>query len=91
MKSKASICGLYFGLFLLFFGAVTAYGQRDEKHFRNISVDKGLSQSTVFSITQDTLGFIWMATKDGLNRYDGKRFVIYRPARCLLPNYFSNK
>ncbi len=93
MKSKTSIWSLYFGLFLLLFGAVKAYGQRDEKHFRNISVDKGLSQSTVFSITQDTLGFIWMATKDGLNRYDGKRFVVYRPvstnSKSIVSSYIS--
>ncbi|WP_240916358.1 hypothetical protein [Pedobacter sp. HDW13] len=53
--------------------------QEGNKYFRNISVEKGLSQSTVFSIKQDSLGFIWMATQDGLNRYDSKGFKVYRP------------
>jgi len=58
-----------------------AEAQITDRHFRNISVSKGLSQSTVFSIKQDTLGFIWMGTQDGLNRYDSKGFKIYRPVK----------
>ncbi|RAV29026.1 hybrid sensor histidine kinase/response regulator [Sinomicrobium soli] len=57
--------------------------QRDSlemRYFRSISVDDGLSQSTVFSIVQGALGFIWMGTQDGLNRYDGRSFTTYRPA-----------
>ena len=38
----------------------------------------GLSQNNVFGITQDKEGFIWIATEDGLNRYDGENFVHYR-------------
>ena len=57
------------------------FAQQEDKHFRMISVDKGLSQSTVFTIRQDTLGFMWMGTQDGLNRYDGKSFTVYRPEK----------
>ncbi|RKE57128.1 two-component regulator propeller domain-containing protein [Sphingobacterium detergens] len=57
------------------------YAQSSSKSFINISVDKGLSQSTVFSIAQDVLGFIWVGTQDGLNRYDGKTFRIYKPLK----------
>jgi signal transduction histidine kinase/ligand-binding sensor domain-containing protein/DNA-binding response OmpR family regulator len=64
---------------LVFIGG-NAHAQLQERYFRNISVDKGLSQSTVFAIKQDSLGFIWMATQDGLNRYDSKGFRVYRPA-----------
>lgn len=56
-----------------------AFAQQENKYFRNISVEKGLSQSTVFAITQDTLGFIWVGTQDGLNRYNSKGFKVYRP------------
>ncbi|WP_316846626.1 two-component regulator propeller domain-containing protein [Pedobacter psychrodurus] len=69
---------LVIGIGLLFTFS-NANAQFQDRYFRNISVDKGLSQSTVFSIKQDSLGFIWMATQDGLNRYDSKGFRVYRP------------
>ena len=47
--------------------------------FQTISVDDGLSQSSVFSVFQDKRGFLWLGTNDGLNRYDGYRFVVYKP------------
>jgi ligand-binding sensor domain-containing protein/signal transduction histidine kinase/DNA-binding response OmpR family regulator len=43
--------------------------------FQKISVEKGLSHSVITAITQDKLGFMWFATQDGLNRYDGYNFV----------------
>lgn len=46
--------------------------------FEHISIAEGLSQSYVYDIIQDKNGFIWIATQDGLNRYDGKNFVHYR-------------
>ncbi len=39
--------------------------------------DKGLSQSTVYDVAKDARGFIWVATGEGLNRFDGHRFVHY--------------
>ncbi len=54
----------------------------DLKHqFRTISIEQGLSQSTVYSIIQDSLGFMWMGTQDGLNRYDSRTFQVYRPIK----------
>jgi len=44
-----------------------------------LSVNEGLSQGMVFDIIQSRDGYIWIATKDGLNRYDGYRFKIYAP------------
>lgn len=55
--------------------------QQENKQFRNISVDYGLSQSTVFAVRQDTLGFVWVGTQDGLNRYDSRSFKVYRPVK----------
>ena len=46
--------------------------------FERISIAEGLSQSYVYDIIQDHNGFVWIATQDGLNRYDGKNFVYYR-------------
>ena len=46
--------------------------------FTQLSTLDGLSNSNVFGVTQDNQGFIWFATEDGLNRFDGKNFVTYR-------------
>ena len=43
--------------------------------FQKISVEKGLTHSVITAITQDKLGFMWFATQDGLNRYDGYNFI----------------
>ena len=47
--------------------------------FEQISLDEGLSQSVVNAILQDRQGFLWVGTDDGLNRYDGYGFKIYKP------------
>jgi len=46
--------------------------------FERLSREQGLSQSTVFCILQDRQGFMWFGTEDGLNKYDGYNFTIYR-------------
>jgi len=46
--------------------------------FDRLSLEQGLSQSGVNRILQDSRGFIWLATEDGLNRYDGVGFKVYR-------------
>lgn len=46
--------------------------------FERISLEQGLSQSTVFCILQDSQGFMWFGTEDGLNKYDGYNFTIYK-------------
>lgn len=46
--------------------------------FRVVGIREGLSQSTVLNIYQDHYGFIWLGTRNGLNRYDGNSFKIYR-------------
>src|SRR5688500_17970165 len=45
--------------------------------FERISVNEGLSQADIKSIVQDKLGFLWVGTRDGLNRYDGAKFIRY--------------
>ena len=46
--------------------------------YETISTAQGLSQGMVFDMLQDKEGFIWAATTNGLNRYDGYNFTIYR-------------
>jgi ligand-binding sensor domain-containing protein/signal transduction histidine kinase len=47
--------------------------------FQQISLEEGLSQSVINVILQDRRGFLWFGTQDGLNRYDGYNFKIYKP------------
>lgn len=46
--------------------------------FVHIGLDDGLSQSTVFDITQDKYGNMWFATYNGLNKYDGYTFTVFQ-------------
>jgi len=46
--------------------------------FERLSVLDGLSQSQVLAIAQDKYGFVWFGTQDGLNRYDGYHFQVFR-------------
>jgi signal transduction histidine kinase/ligand-binding sensor domain-containing protein len=47
--------------------------------FQQLSLEDGLSQSVVNVILQDRRGFLWFGTQDGLNRYDGYNFKVYKP------------
>lgn len=44
----------------------------------NIGIEDGLSQGMINDVVEDSLGYLWVATKDGLNRYDGSGFKIFR-------------
>lgn len=63
---------------LNFLLVISLLSQSRNIEFERISIDDGLSQSSVFSIIQDSKGFIWIGTLDGLNKYDGYNFMIYR-------------
>jgi ligand-binding sensor domain-containing protein/signal transduction histidine kinase len=45
--------------------------------FERLGLEEGLSQSVVICILQDSLGFMWFGTQDGLNRYDGYNFTVF--------------
>jgi ligand-binding sensor domain-containing protein len=53
-------------------------GQLMPLKFKHLTINEGLSQNTVFATLQDHQGFIWIATEDGLNRYNGYDFNIYK-------------
>jgi signal transduction histidine kinase/ligand-binding sensor domain-containing protein len=67
----------YFSFLCLLIAAQTSFSQAPEYSFQHIGVNEGLSQGSVRDILEDQLGFIWFATADGLNRYDGYEFHTY--------------
>lgn len=52
--------------------------QVSDLNFDFISADKGLSQNTIHCILQDKYGFMWFATEDGLDRYNGYGFTTFK-------------
>ncbi len=65
---------------LWLFVATVSLAQSQQNHirFNHISTEQGLSQDIVTSIIQDKQGFMWFATEDGLNRYDGYSIKVYK-------------
>ena len=67
-----------FGFLLLFISIQVIAKDPYSICFNHIGLNNGLSQSTVFSIAQDRQGNLWFATYDGINKYDGYNFTVYR-------------
>jgi ligand-binding sensor domain-containing protein/two-component sensor histidine kinase len=66
-------------LFLLWYlFSVLLFAQEKNIKFKRISIEDGLSQSIVEAIIQDHQGFMWFGTEDGLNRYDGYTFTVFK-------------
>jgi PAS domain S-box-containing protein len=84
---KNTIRTLFTLILLSFLFSQIAYAQR--LSFRRYSVKEGLSQSQIFDIVQDKRGYIWFATAEGLNRFDGKQFVQYTKRDGLAGTFIS--
>ena len=67
----------FFSLFLLFSSALLA--QTNETVFNRYTVNDGISQSSVSCILQDSEGYIWFGTQNGLNKFNGYSFERYYP------------
>lgn len=66
----------YIACILLLLCAAHGYGQN--LIFDHLTVEDGLSESTILAVTQDSDGFMWFGTRQGLNRYDGRKIRVYR-------------
>ena len=74
MKTLQFLLVLLGGLFPCVLNA----GVTEDIYFSHIGLKEGLSHSTVFAINQDKEGNLWFATYDGVNKYDGYNFTVYR-------------
>ncbi len=70
-----------------------AAAQTQKLRFERLGIEQGLSQNAVLTIAQDTQGFLWIGTEDGLNKYDGYQFTVYKhdpdDPTSLIDNYVS--
>ncbi len=71
------LCPAMCALLLVLLFSLPAFSQQSMR-FKRLSIEQGLSQSTVETIVQDRAGLIWIGTEDGLNRFDGYEFTVFR-------------
>ena len=80
---------LFTWLLLTFF----SYGQNQPVTFQRYYSKDGLSSNTIYSICRDSYGFLWLGTEDGLNRFDGRHYTVYRydanKENSLMANHIS--
>lgn len=71
---------LFFLLFILAMSSLLCqnFSENNQLKFKKYSHEEGLSQSSVLCILQDSKGYMWFGTRDGLNKYDGHKFKTYR-------------
>ena len=57
---------------------LAGFSAANEFRFEHLTVEQGLSNSTVYSIIQDKTGFLWFGTPNGLNKYDGYHVTVFK-------------
>jgi len=81
-------------LILLQVNGLAVYSQKRHIEFGHLGINQGLSQSNVTSILRDSRGFMWFGTRDGLNKYDGYKFKVYKniseDPKSLSLNYITS-
>jgi len=65
-------------ILLLLLITISGFAQKKDFKFQRLTAEQGLSHNNVYGILQDKDGFMWFATQDGLNRYDGYSFEVFR-------------
>lgn len=58
--------------------------------FNRITIQDGLSQASISALFQDSKGYIWIGTADGLNRYDGRKIQVYKDKKDSHSNIIGN-
>nr|WP_129732692.1 two-component regulator propeller domain-containing protein [Parabacteroides goldsteinii] len=69
----------FLSILCIFFSVLTTHAEKTNYLYSfNSDLNEGISQLSVMDIYQDSKGYLWFATKNGLNRFNGKEYVIYR-------------
>ncbi|NQZ88852.1 MAG: response regulator [Colwellia sp.] len=79
-----------FSLILLFATSLNSYADTIKYRFEHFSREQGLSQLSAEVLYKDKQGFIWAGTSDGLNRFDGYQFKVYRNNSDKLDSLSNN-
>lgn len=78
-RKRPSIFHILHFIFLLSFGNSHLLAEENRAYnFSTLNLNNGLSQLSVLDICQDAKGYIWFATRNGLNKYDGAHFTVYK-------------
>lgn len=79
MYRKTHLSTLFLFVYLLIYSVPSnAFSVGNNLRFEHLTIDEGLVQSDVTAIIQDRTGYLWMGTNNGLNLYDGYRFVRWK-------------
>lgn len=83
---------LFTGILLLWLGVLTTAGKTyaEDPVFNKLTTSHGLSHNTVYAIAQDRRGFMWVGTREGLNRYDGNTILTFYADPRDSTKLFSN-
>jgi ligand-binding sensor domain-containing protein/signal transduction histidine kinase len=78
MDAKRKFLITTIAMLAITFMPIQAVAQAQTIRFERLTIEDGLSQNAILAIAQDTQGFLWFGTEDGLNKYDGYQFTVYK-------------
>lgn len=78
MLKRAILNVFYCCSFYIFLGLTSGYAQTQKVNFTSLKTKDGLSSNTVNVILKDRYGLMWFGTEDGLNKFDGTNFTVYK-------------
>ena len=78
MKNHIIKAAPYYLLLFLQLACFSAFAQKQNLKFEHLDINDGMSQNNVICILQDSRGFMWFGTRDGLYKYDGYKFTVYK-------------
>jgi signal transduction histidine kinase/ligand-binding sensor domain-containing protein/CheY-like chemotaxis protein len=76
---KTNLRTLFLLILFLVYLPIESLAQIEDYRFEHLTQEQGLSNNLVIRIFQDSEGFMWFFTQDGLNKYDGYNIEVYRP------------